>query len=167
VASRSDHVGLGVAAVTRSPFCVQVSPQRRDGARINCTLSISMSTSVVWHRYPLPLPPCAKPGDTRRRILGVLTVSFRFCIFGAGHVDGSMPTMIIVRSRRKNSIVRRRIICNRFAKFQTNTIRFLQSDNPMLFSPAWSTIPHWFRRTWRSGVIAPEILRASFGLEST
>jgi len=161
----SDHVGLGVAAVTSIAGCVQVVARSVETALHKLHALDFDVTRVVSATGTAPLPPCAKPGDT----VGGIGRTNDAMLYGARvtlWIDADDESIDAVAEKIPSSASSD--YGQPFAKiFKQYDYDFYKVD-PMLFSPAVVTIHSLVSgRTWRSGVIAPEILRASFGMEST
>ncbi len=158
------RVCLGVAPVTSIAGCVQVVARSVETALHKLHALDFDVTKVASATGIAPLPPGAKPGDS---------------VGGIGRTNdamlyGAKVTMWIDAPDEQIEAVAKKIPSDSssdygqpFAKiFKQYDYDFYKVD-PMLFSPAVVTIHSLASgRTWRSGRLAPEILRASFGMDS-
>lgn len=160
----ASRVCLGVAAVTSITGCVQVVSRSVETALHKLhALGFDVSTVVSATGFA-PLPPCAKPGDT---------------VGGIGRTNdamlyGAKVTLWTNAPDEQIEAVAANIPSNTSADYgQPFAQIFKQYDydfykvDPMLFSPAVVTIHSLASgRTWRAGELAPDILRASFEMDS-
>ncbi len=158
------RVSLGVASVTSIAGCVQVVSRSVETALHKLHALDFDVTTVASATGIAPLPPCARPGDT---------------VGGIGRTNdamlyGARVTLWIDAPDEQIDIVASKIPSESSADYgQPFAKIFKQYDydfykvDPMLFSPAVVTIHSLASgRTWRTGRLAPEILRASFGMDS-
>lgn len=160
----ASRVCLGVAAVTSVAGCVQVVSRSVETALHKLhALGFDLST-VVSATGLAPLPPCAKPGDT---------------VGGIGRTNdamlyGAKVTLWTNAPDDQIEAVAANIPSNTSADYGQPFARIFKQYgydfykvDPMLFSPAVVTIHSLASgRTWRAGELAPDILRASFGMDS-
>lgn len=160
----TSRVCLGVAAVTSIAGCVQVVSRSVETALHKLHALEFDATTVVSATGIAPVPPCAKPGDT---------------VGGIGRTNdamlyGAKVTLWINAPDEQIDAVAAKIPSSASADYgQPFATIFKQYDydfykvDPMLFSPAVVTIHSLASgRTWRAGELAPNILRASFGMDS-
>lgn len=156
------RVCLAVAPVTSIAGCVQVVARSVETALHKLHALDFDVTKVVSATGIAPLPPGAQPGDS---------------IGGIGRTNdamlyGAKVTMWIDAPDDQIDAVAKKIPSDSSPDYgQPFSKIFKRYDNdfykvdPMLFSPAVVTIHSLASgRTWRSGQLAPEILRASFGM---
>lgn len=157
-------VCLGVAPVTSIAGCVQVVARSVETALHKLHALDFDVTQVVSATGIAPLPPNAKPGDT---------------VGGIGRTNdailyGGKVTLWIDAPDEQIESVARKIPSNSSSDYgQPFATIFKQYDydfykvDPMLFSPAVVTIHSLASgRTWRAGELSPDLLRASFGMDS-
>ncbi|TWT67282.1 methenyltetrahydromethanopterin cyclohydrolase [Allorhodopirellula solitaria] len=160
----AERVCLGVASVTSIAGCVQVVSRSVETALHKLhALNFDVHT-VVSATGIAPLPPGAKRGDS---------------VGGIGRTNdamlyGAKVTLWIDAPDAAIDAVADKIPSHSSSDYgQPFATLFQQYDydfykvDPMLFSPAVVTI-HSLQsgRTWRSGKLAPDLLQASFGMDS-
>ncbi|EMI47188.1 methenyltetrahydromethanopterin cyclohydrolase [Rhodopirellula sp. SWK7] len=160
----ADRLCLGIAPSTSIAGSVQVVARSIETALHKLHALDFDVAKVVSATGVAPLPPCAKPGDT---------------VGGIGRTNdamlyGAKVTLWIDAEDEAIDAVAEKVPSRSsgdfgqpFAKiFKQYDYDFYKVD-PMLFSPAVVTIHSLASgRTWRSGELAPAILRDSFGFDS-
>lgn len=159
----ADRLCLGVAPVTSIAGSVQVVARSIETALHKLHALDFDVTRVLSATGTAPIPPCAKPGDT----IGGIGRTNDAMLYGAKvtlWVDAEDEAIAAVAAQvpSETSTDHGQPFAQIFKQYDYD---FYKVD-PMLFSPAVVTIHSLASgRTWRNGSLAPDILRASFGME--
>lgn len=158
-----DQVRLAVAPSTSIAGCVQVVARSIETALHKLHALDFDVNKVISATGIAPLPPPAKPGDT----IGGIGRTNDAMLYGSkvtlwiDHEDDAIEA-VAGKVPSETSSDHGRPFADIFKQYDFD---FYKVD-PMLFSPAMVTI-HSLRtgRTWRSGRLATDVLRQSFGMQ--